>query len=184
MLSAPIPSLVAILASLVLFTSGVLLIASAATAYIRPALAKRVLMSFASSARAHYLEQGLRLVLGGSIVVLSPGMWQATAFTILGWSIVLSSVVLMILPWRAHRRLAEHMLPPLARHLRLFAFAVFVFGALLLFALSTSLRQSPAVQGAPDTRRTVGTPMGGRIAISGRTAQIPGVQFPWVPQTI
>ena len=128
-----------LLASLVLFASGILLIGFAATVYVRPALAERFLMSFASSARAHYLEQTFRLMMGASIVVLSPTMWQTTAFSVLGWSIVVSSVALMLIPWKWHHRLGEHILPKLARHMKLFATAVFAFGVLLLFALSTSL---------------------------------------------
>jgi len=129
---------------LVVFASGVLLIGFAATTFSRPALAERFLMSFASSARAHYLEQTIRILMGSSLIVLSPTMWQATAFEILGWSIVLSSVALMLIPWRWHHRLGKHVLPKLVKYKRLYAVAVFGFGALLLFALYTSLRQHGA----------------------------------------
>jgi glucan phosphoethanolaminetransferase (alkaline phosphatase superfamily) len=134
-----------LLASLVIVLSSCLLIGFALTAYARPKLAERFLMSFASSARAHYLEQTFRLVMGASIVVLSPTMWQTTVFSVLGWSLVLSSIALMLLPWKWHRRLGEHVLPKLVRHMKLFAVGVFAFGALLLFALSASLRQHGAI---------------------------------------
>ena len=134
-----------LLAGLVVFASGILLISFAATVYVRPAIAERFLMLFASSARAHYLEQTLRLVMGASIVVLSPAMWQPTAFSVLGWSIVVSSLALMLIPWTWHHRLGNHILPKLVRHMKLFAAAVFAFGALLLFALSTSLSRNNAV---------------------------------------
>lgn len=136
---------VSLLASLVVFASSILLIAFAATTFARPALAERFLMSFASTARAHYVEQTLRLVMGGAIVVLSPTMWQATAFSILGWLIVLSSVVLILVPWKWHHRLGVHVLPKLVRYKKMFAVAVFAFGVLLLFALYTSLGPHGAV---------------------------------------
>lgn len=124
-----------LLASLVVVATGILLIGFAGMVYTRPARAERILMSFASSARAHYLEQTLRLLLGASLVLLSPTMWQGTAFWILGWSIVISSVVLMLIPWRLHHSFAGHVLPKLVAHMKLFAIGVFAFGAILLMAL-------------------------------------------------
>lgn len=138
-------TLVSLLACLALVVSGFLLIGFAVTAYARPGLAERFLMLFASSARAHYLEQAFRLMLGASIVVLSPTMWQTTMFSVLGWSLVVSSIALILLPWKVHHRFAEHVLPKLVKHLKLFAAGVFAFGVLLLFALSTGLRQQGAV---------------------------------------
>jgi hypothetical protein len=139
------PELVSLLASIAVVASGILLIGFAVTAYARPELAESFLMSFARSARAHYLEQTFRLVMGASIVVLSPTMWQTAVFSVLGWSLVVTSIALMLLPWKLHHRLGEHVLPKLVRHLKLFAVGVFAFGALLLFAVSTSLRHQGAV---------------------------------------
>ena len=124
-----------LLAGLVVITAAVSMIGLAAVVYARPALAERFLRSFASSARAHYLEQGLRSVIGASIIVLSPAMWLATAFRVLGWSITITSVALMLVPWRWHHKFAEHVLPTLVRHMRLYAAAVSAFGILLLLAI-------------------------------------------------
>jgi hypothetical protein len=116
--------LLPVLASLVVVASGLLLIGFAVTAHARPELAEHFLMAFARSARAHYLEQTFRLVIGASIVVLSPNMWQATGFSVLGWSLVMSSIALMLLPWKLHHRLGKHVLPKLVKNLKLFAVSV------------------------------------------------------------
>ena len=76
--------------------------------------------------------------MGASVVVLAPTMWQSTVFSVLGWSLVVSSIALMLLPWKLHHRLGEHVLLKLVRHIKLFAVSVMAFGALLLFALSTT----------------------------------------------
>jgi hypothetical protein len=125
-------------AVLVVAATGVLLVGFAGMVYARPAMAERVLMKFASSARAHYLEQTLRVLLGVSLVLLSPTMWQGKAFWILGWCIVISSVVLMLIPWRVHHRFAGHVLPRLVAHMKLFSVGVFFFGAILLVSLPKS----------------------------------------------
>ena len=53
---------------------GVFLIGLAGLIAIKPRLAERFLRSFASSARAHYTEQALRLIAGGALVSFAPSM--------------------------------------------------------------------------------------------------------------
>jgi hypothetical protein len=103
--------------------------------FAAPALAERFFMSFASSARAHYVEQILRLLIGASLVVLAPVMWQTNTFRLIGWAVVVSSVGLMLIPWRWHHRFGERVLPTLVRHMRLYAMGLFAFGALLLYGV-------------------------------------------------
>jgi hypothetical protein len=104
-------------------------------AFAKPAVAERFLAAFASSARTHYAEQCVRLLVGAALVVRSPTMWQANCFWLLGWAIVVSSVVLLCIPWQWHHRLGERVLPLLIRHLRLYSAGSFVFGALLLYGV-------------------------------------------------
>jgi hypothetical protein len=127
--------LATLLAGLVVSTAGVLMIGFAGLVFARPALAARVLKLFASSARAHYIEQSLRIVFGAAIVVLSPAMWFETLFRVLGWAIVISSVALILIPWRWHHRFGALVLPELTRHIRLYAAAVCAFGVFLLVSI-------------------------------------------------
>jgi len=122
-------------AALVVISFGVALMAFSASAFARPARVERFLLAFASTARAHYIEQAARIIIGASLILLSPSMWQSGLFRLFGWAIVLSSLVLICLPWRWHDRLGERMRPMLVRYLRLYAVSALVLGVLLLYAV-------------------------------------------------
>ena len=124
-----------LVAGIVIVGTGLFLIGVTAIVFTKPALAERFFMSFATSARAHYLEQAFRLLMGASLVVLSPAMWQTTMFRLIGWAIVVSSIGLLLMPWRWHHRFGERMLPMLVRHMRLYALGLFAFGILLLYSV-------------------------------------------------
>jgi hypothetical protein len=114
---------------------GLVLIAFAGVVFARPAIAERFLMHFASSARAHYVEQAFRLLIGGALVLMSPAMWQPNVFWIVGWIIVISSAALMLAPWQWHHRFGERLRPMMSRYLWLYAIGAFAFGALLLYGV-------------------------------------------------
>jgi hypothetical protein len=126
-----------LMAAVVVVVFGLFLIAFTAVAFVKPAVVERFLMGFASSARTHYVEQVVRLLIGAALVVLSPAMWQSNLFWLIGWAIVVSSAVLMCVPWQWHHRFAERVLPIVVRHLRLCALGPFAFGALLLYGVFT-----------------------------------------------
>ena len=110
---------------------------------INPSAAERFLRSFASSASAHYTEQGLRLLVGVSTVNFSGFMWCSDAFRIFGWTIIVSTVGLLLVPWRWHHKFATKVMPSLYHRMKLFAFGAFALGALILFGASYALTQKP-----------------------------------------
>lgn len=124
-----------LLAGIVVVACGFGFIGFACVAFAQPAPAKRFLMSFASSARAHYVEQASRLLLGASLLVLAPAMWQPDLFRVIGWAIVTTSLALLLMPWRWHHRFAQRVLPAVVRHMTLYAVGVFAFGCLLLYGV-------------------------------------------------
>jgi len=124
-----------IVAAVVVLVFGLSLIGFSGVAFATPAVAERFLTAFASSARTHYVEQVVRLLIGAALVVRSPTMWQPNMFWLVGWAIVVSSSVLLCVPWQWHHRLGERMLPLLIRHLRLYAAGSFIFGAVLLYGI-------------------------------------------------
>lgn len=124
-----------VVAAVVVVAFGLCLVGFPGVAFAKPAIAGRFLTAFASSARAHYVEQVLRLIVGAALVVRSPAMWQPDMFRLLGWAIAVSSAVLLCVPWRWHRRFGERVLPLLVRHLKLYAAGSFVLGALLLYGV-------------------------------------------------
>ena len=124
-----------LLASIVVVACGLALIAFTGVAFAQPARAERFLMSFASSARTHYVEMAFRLLIGTSLVVLSPTMWPPSMIRLIGWAIVISSVALLLMPWRWHHRFGQRVLPTLIRRMRVYAVGVFAFGCLLLYGV-------------------------------------------------
>src|SRR5579859_6387370 len=122
-------------AAVVVVAFGLSLIALACVAFTKPAIAEPFLTGFASSPRAHYVEQVFRLLVGAALVVRSATMWQPKMFWLVGWAIVVSSAVLLCVPWQWHHRFGERVLPLLVRYLRLYAVGSLVFGALLLYGV-------------------------------------------------
>jgi len=114
---------------------GLFLLGLTAVVFTKPSMARRFFMAFASSARAHYTEQAVRLLIGAALVVLSPTMWRSTVFWFLGWAIVLSSLALLLSPWRWHHRFGERVKPILIPRMRLFALGLAAFGVLLLYGV-------------------------------------------------
>jgi hypothetical protein len=124
-----------IVAAVVVVAFGLLLIGFTGVVFAKPAMAEAFLMRFASSARTHYVEQVVRLLIGAALVVLSPTMWQPNVFWLLGWAVVVSSAVLLCFPWQWHHRMGDRLLPLLIRYLRLYAAGALALGALLLYGV-------------------------------------------------
>lgn len=124
-----------LVAAVIVVAFGLILLAFAVVAFARPAIAQRLLMPFASSARAHYVEQVCRLLIGAALVVLSPAMWQPNFFWLAGWAIIISSAALMCAPWQWHQRFGERIRPMFFRYLKLYAVGSLAFGVLLLYGV-------------------------------------------------
>src|SRR3954465_8986536 len=120
------------LAAMVVVAFAFVLFAFGGLVFTKPATAERILMRFASSAQTHYLEQVARLLVGASLVVQSPAMWQPRLFWLIGWVIVVSSAALMCIPWQWHHRFAERVRPMFFRFLWVYAACSIAFGVLLL----------------------------------------------------
>ena len=101
-------------------------------------------MVFASSARTHYTEQVVRLLVGASLIIRSAAMWQPKIFWLVGWAIVFSSLVLILTPWRWHHRFGQKVRPMLIRRMKLYAVALLAFGVLLIYAVFSAVPPSVA----------------------------------------
>jgi hypothetical protein len=134
-------------AGAILVAFGLFLVGLAVVVFAKPSVAARFFMSFASSARAHYAEQLVRLLIGASLIVRSTimrstisrsaAMWQLKVFWFVGCAVVLSSVVLILTPWQWHHRFGERVLPLLIRRMKLFAIGLLGFGVLLIYGVFT-----------------------------------------------
>jgi len=103
---------------------------------VNPLLAERFLNLFASSARAHYTEQLLRLLVGVAFVIFSPSMWLSPVFHAFGWVIVATAISLLVLPWRWHHRFGKWAIPLAIRHMKLYAAGSFVLAVFILCSAS------------------------------------------------
>jgi hypothetical protein len=130
-------------AGAILVAFGLFLVGFTVVVFAKPAVAERFLMSFASSPRAHYTEQVIRLLIGASLVIRSAAMWQPKVFWFVGWAIVLSSLVLILSPWQWHHRFGEKVRPTLIRRMKLFAVGLLAFGVLLLYGVFAAVSPSP-----------------------------------------
>lgn len=123
------------IAEIVVTTSGLFLIGLGGVMLVKPAITERFITSFASSRKAHFTEMFFRLLFGASLVLLSVSMWQPKLFWILAWAIIVSSVLLLVLPWQLHQRFGSRVLPVLVRYMRLYAVGVLAFGALIVYGV-------------------------------------------------
>jgi hypothetical protein len=124
----------AIAAGLVIF-AGFCLIALAAVALARPALARRFLLGFAQTASAHYTEMAARILVGVALVVASPRMLFSQYFLWFGVALLASSVMLLCLPWRWHRSMGERVLPRFVSLLGVVSVVSLLLGSLLVAAV-------------------------------------------------
>ena len=107
-------------------------------ALIRPSIAGRFLLGFAESALKHYVELGIRFVVGGAMLVVAPHSTYSVALTVFGWLLIVTTAVMAIVPWRIHRRFAEASVPKALRFLPMIGVSSLVLGGLLLWSTFTA----------------------------------------------
>jgi hypothetical protein len=125
-----------VLSGMLVVAFGLFLIGLAVLIAVKPLLAERFLRSFASSARTHYVEQALRLIVGGAMVTFAPSMWHPDLFRLFGWLIVLTTAVLLLLPWRWHYEFGKWAIPLVMRSMKLFALGALALAIVIFYGVS------------------------------------------------
>ena len=97
------------------------------------------LSSFAGSAKAHYLEQLLRLIVGLALLVYSGEMLFPDAFRLFGWVIIVTTILLLIMPWKWHNRFGKWAIPFVTRNLSLYAVSAAIMGLVMLYCVIAPL---------------------------------------------
>jgi uncharacterized protein YjeT (DUF2065 family) len=126
---------IAVLLVVPILAAGAYLIALGVAAFVAPAQTRTFLGAHASTLRAHLLELALRLLVGSSLIATAPQMWMPEAFSALGWVLVVTSLCLLALPWRWHRRFSQWSVPQATARLPLLGAASITGGAVVLWAL-------------------------------------------------
>ena len=122
------------LAGITVLLVGLWLLGFAVWVLVAPARARVLLSRFAGSFRAHLIEMVLRIVAGWGFIQYAPAMRFPAVAEIFGWVLVVSSVVLLLLPWRLHNRFAARVMPFVYRHIAIYAVLSCALGALVLYA--------------------------------------------------
>ncbi|MBM3750727.1 MAG: hypothetical protein FJW21_06035 [Acidimicrobiia bacterium] len=130
-----------LLSGIVVVSFGLYLIGLAAVIVAAPAVADRFLNAFASSARTHYTEQALRLLVGGATINFAGAMWFEDAFRLFGWLVIVSTIGLLLIPWQWHHRFASRVMPPMIERKWLLAVGSSALGAFVLYAASRTVIQ-------------------------------------------
>lgn len=104
-------------------------------AMVMSARTKQFLNAFASTARVHFLELWLRLLVGGAFVLRAPQMQYRHVFVVIGWILVGTTLILALIPWRRHREFAMWAVPQATRFMLLLGLGSLAGGLLLLRAL-------------------------------------------------
>jgi len=128
--------MILISAAVIIALAGVYLLCLAALAFVAPQRAVRFFGGFASSARVHYLELGVRTLVGIALLAYAPHMAFASEFRVFGWILAVSSAPRAVVPWRWHQRFAQTTVPYAARYPRWLAAGSFVLGLVILGALA------------------------------------------------
>lgn len=112
--------------------AGLYLVGLGVAMIFRPGQVALFLRGFARSAGAHYLELFIRLLVGLALVTASPGVPFGWAFLLFGQVLIATSALLVLVPWRWHRRFAETVVPAALRHSKLIGICSLSAGALVV----------------------------------------------------
>lgn len=123
-----------ILAGVTVLVAGLWLIGLAVVTFVKPEAVKAFFGKFASSSLTHLVEMILRLVVGVAFVIYAPQMKFAIVFTAFGWLLIVTTTVLMFVPWKLHKKFADRSLPMMYEWLTVFGVVSFLGGAFIVFS--------------------------------------------------
>ena len=115
---------------------GLFLVALGVAACTRPAAARAFLAGFAGSAFTHYAELAVRLAFGWALILASPNLSGSTWLAGAGWVLLVTSALMLLVPWKLHRSFARLAVPRAPFVLRGMGVASVCAGAFLLWALA------------------------------------------------
>ncbi|MEP0985657.1 hypothetical protein [Ekhidna sp.] len=114
---------------------GLYLVLLLAIAAIKKNTAIRYFSTFASTAKAHYLEQIIRIIIGSSLLIFSSEMLGTWYYYYFGWLLVGTSILLLIIPWQVHHRFGKWAIPLTIKYIWLYASIAAILGMIILYAI-------------------------------------------------
>jgi len=128
-----------VLAGIITALFGLYLTSLFAIALVKKKSAINYFSSFASSAKSHYLEQFLRLTMGIGLIISSNNMMLSELFRILGLTLMMTSIVLLITPWKWHYKFGLWAIPLVIKNVYLYTLSASLLGILILYCLIAPL---------------------------------------------
>ncbi len=110
-----------------------------ATSLIVPDRACGFLLGFVRSAPIHYAELMLRFIAGIALIRHAPHMSASGVFSLLGWMLLVTTICLLVVPWRWHQRFAQQFVPRVTRYIRLIGLTSLIMGSLILVAVASGI---------------------------------------------
>jgi hypothetical protein len=126
--------MVSLVAFYIVLLFGAYLVCLGSIALLSPARARRFLLGFATTPTLHWVELGLRVLAGAAFVANASAMRHPEVFAGLGWVLLLTTAVLMLIPWRWHRQFAQRSVPRALEFLPLIGVTSILLGGVIFFA--------------------------------------------------
>lgn len=123
-----------LIANGIVMASGTFLILLGLACLRLPASAANFLRGFAATARLHYTELLMRMIVGTAFLVHGPSTSLPTAFDSVAWVLLVTTTIMFVIPWRQHRRFANHAVPIAISFIRPIGAISIAMGAAILLA--------------------------------------------------
>ncbi len=129
------------LSGTVVIAATLFFLLQALAAVLWPSTLRRMLGGFAATARLHYIEMGMRILVGAAFVHFASQMAYEVVFRGFGYLLLVTTLVLLFVPWKLHRRFALWAVPLATRSLLPYALGSVLIGGFIVYAF---------VVGSPD----------------------------------
>lgn len=128
-----------LVAGVITLLFGLSLITLLIVTLLNKKFATTFLSSFAGAAKAHYIEQLLRLMVGLGVLIYSNSMLLSDLFGIFGWVLTATSALLIIMPWKWHNKFGKIAMPFVIRNLILYAVSASILGLVIVYCVIAPL---------------------------------------------
>jgi hypothetical protein len=133
-LSSPLEAV----AMLVVAGSGLFLASIGAMSFVAPAQVKAFLLGFAATPFRHYLELMLRAVAGLAFVAVAPTLPASQAYFAAGTILLVTTAIMLAVPWRVHRVFAQRSVPEALVYLPVIGISALIVGCTVLWSAYTA----------------------------------------------
>lgn len=127
--------LIGVFAFVIVVLSGLYLIGLGAAALVKPDSAKGFLAGFASTRTLHFVELSVRVLIAAALIVTASRARFSFVFSLVGWTLMITTAILLVVPWKLHRRFAQVAVPLATKRMMPIGFASCIAGILLLTSL-------------------------------------------------